>query len=126
MAHLYFVNDIFIKDTTEQKLAPNPVARGLGLDVPGILAVTWLGKQTNKQKTPPIKTCMCQLLVFLHSKIYINAKCFKRYLQEVFFHGLFLLPVEKLHHFLNPRKDKNINPFKTTTPKLTIPQSSDY
>lgn len=40
MVHLYFVNDIFIKDTTEQKPAPNPVARGLGLDVPGILAVT--------------------------------------------------------------------------------------
>jgi len=38
--------------------------------------------------------------------IYIIAKYFKRYLQGVFYHDLFLLPVEKLHHFLNPRKDK--------------------
>lgn len=116
MVHLYFVNDIFIKDTTEQKPAPNPVARGLGLDVAGILAVTWVGKKKEpNKKNLPIKICMCQLLVFLHSKIYINAQCFKRYLQGVFFHDLFLLPVERLHHFLNPRKDKNINPFKTTT-----------
>lgn len=52
MVHLYFVNDIFIKDTTEQKPAPNPVARGLGLDVAGILAVTWVGKKKNQTKKP--------------------------------------------------------------------------
>lgn len=52
----FFVNDIFIKDITEQKPAPNPVARGLGLDVPGILAVTWVGKKKEpNKKTPPIK-----------------------------------------------------------------------
>lgn len=53
MVHLYFVNYIFIKDTTEQKLAPNPVARGLGLDVPGILAVTWVGKKKKNQTKNP-------------------------------------------------------------------------
>lgn len=31
---------------------------------------------------------------------------FINYLQGVFYHDLFLLPVEKLYHFLNPVKNK--------------------
>lgn len=52
MVHLYFVNDSLVKDTTEQKPAPNPVARGLGLDAPGILAVTWVGNKKEPNKKP--------------------------------------------------------------------------
>lgn len=90
------------------------------------LSPGWEKKKNQTKKPRQLKNCMCQLLVFLHNKIYTNAKCFKRYLQGVFFHDLFLLPVEKLHHFLNPRKDKDINPFKTATLKLTILEPSDY
>lgn len=46
---------IFIKNTTEQKHTPNPVAKGLEADVPGILAVTWVGKNQN-QPTKPTPT----------------------------------------------------------------------
>lgn len=41
MANLVFGKYLlFIKNTTEQKPTPNPVAKGLEADVPGILAVT--------------------------------------------------------------------------------------
>lgn len=58
MVHLFFVNDIFIKDRTK-KPAPNPVARGLGLDVPGILAVTWGEKKKNQTKKPRQLKTIC-------------------------------------------------------------------
>lgn len=40
----------FIKNTTEQKHTPIPVAKGLEAEVPGILAVTWVKKTTNQKK----------------------------------------------------------------------------
>lgn len=50
MVNLFFGKYlIFIKNTTEQKHTPNPVAEGLEDDVPGILAVTWVKK--TKQST---------------------------------------------------------------------------
>lgn len=55
----YFV---FIKNTTEQKHTPIPVAKGLEADVPGILAVTWVKKQPTKKtnkKHPHQLTTIC-------------------------------------------------------------------
>ena len=55
---------IFSNNTTEQKHTPNPVAKGLEADVPGILPVNWVGKKkTNTkpkiQKTPHQLTTIC-------------------------------------------------------------------
>lgn len=57
MVNLFFGKHlIFPKNTTQQKPTPNPVAKGLEDDVPGIFPVTWVKKQN---KTKSINNYLC-------------------------------------------------------------------
>lgn len=57
MVNLFFGKHlIFLKNTTQQKPTPNPVAKGLEDDVPGIFPVTWVKKQN---KTKSINNYLC-------------------------------------------------------------------